>query len=37
MYRQSLRYQQRIANRRRAMREGKARARMERGAEFGVI
>ena len=37
MYRQSPRYQQRIANRRRAMREGKARARMERGAEFGVI
>ena len=37
MYRRSHRYEQRIANRRRAMREGKARARMERGAEFGVI
>lgn len=37
MYRHSPRYIQRRRNRARAMREGKSRARMERGAEFGVI
>lgn len=36
-YRRSPRYQERIKRRVRAMHEGKARARMERGEGFGVI